>query len=89
MSKKLVKKALDMIKDLAEASYEYEDEEEKAEDEEAQEKKEKKEAEEDDPKLDEDEEDKYEVFWESFGKNIKLGVMEDTVNRMKLAKLLR
>lgn len=38
MSKKLVKKTLDMIKDLAEASYEYEDEEKEASDEETEEK---------------------------------------------------
>jgi len=34
MSKKLVRKTLDMIKDLAEQSYEYEDEEKEANDEE-------------------------------------------------------
>jgi heat shock protein beta len=68
MHKKLVKKTLDMIKDLAEASYEYEDEEEKATDEETEEKKDKKETSDDDEvEIDEDkeeEEDKYDVFWE-------------------------
>jgi len=35
------------------------------------------------------EESKYDIFWENFGKNIKLGVIEDASNRSKLAKLLR
>jgi len=33
--------------------------------------------------------DKYAAFWEQYGKNIKLGVIEDSSNRSKLSKLLR
>jgi heat shock protein beta len=32
---------------------------------------------------------KYEKFWHTFGKNIKLGIIEDSSNRNSLSKLLR
>eukprot|EP00197_Chlamydomonas_leiostraca_P015628 CAMPEP_0202868906 /NCGR_PEP_ID=MMETSP1391-20130828/11327_1 /ASSEMBLY_ACC=CAM_ASM_000867 /TAXON_ID=1034604 /ORGANISM="Chlamydomonas leiostraca, Strain SAG 11-49" /LENGTH=770 /DNA_ID=CAMNT_0049549131 /DNA_START=140 /DNA_END=2452 /DNA_ORIENTATION=+ len=31
----------------------------------------------------------YKTFWESFGRNLKIGVIEDTENRERLSKLLR
>ncbi|CAF4270348.1 unnamed protein product, partial [Rotaria magnacalcarata] len=31
----------------------------------------------------------YETFWKEYGTNIKLGVIEDSANRTRLAKLLR
>lgn len=35
------------------------------------------------------EDDKYPAFWAEYSTNIKLGVIEDTANRTRLAKLLR
>ncbi len=103
MSKKLVRKAIDMLRDLAEESYVYEDEDEDDDEDDdneqlgdtdraAQEDQDgsaAKKADDADEEEEEEEEDKYDLFWSSFGKHIKLGVIEDSSNRQKLAKLLR
>merc|ERR1719221_1207610 len=72
-----------MIKSLADADKKDDDEDE--DDEEDTEEEEKKEVEE----KDDEEESKYEKFWKAFGKYIKMGLIEDSANRTRLAKLLR
>jgi len=80
IGKKLVRKALEMIKKIAEPEDDDEEEEEEGTEEEKKAAAEKKLA---------DKEEKYNKFWKHFGKNIKMGIIEDTSNRSKLAKLLR
>jgi heat shock protein beta len=71
MGKKLVRKALEMLRKLANKSNDDDDDEDD-EDEDGEKKA-----------------DEYLTFWKEFGKNLKLGVIEDSANRSKLTKLLR
>lgn len=89
MSKKLIRKAIEMIRSIAEEDEEEdEDDDEENEDSTTEEESEDK-KDDDEEKKDEEDGDKYAKFWKSFGKNVKLGVIEDASNRSKLAKLLR
>ncbi|GMH34447.1 hypothetical protein BSKO_02281 [Bryopsis sp. KO-2023] len=74
IKKKLIRKALDMLKKLAES--EEKEEEDDYEDEE-------------DKKKEAGGEGKYVKFWQEYGKALKMGIMEDSNNRGRLSKLLR
>jgi len=82
ISKKLVRKILELMKKLAkegdgDEEDEDKDDEEKSADKEKEEKKDKK-----------DEESTWSKFWKEFNKNLKMGCYEDDSNRSKLSKLL-
>merc|ERR1712196_417093 len=88
ISKKLVRKILELMKKLAkEEDSGDDDEDEEKEDEEEGEEKEKKEEEEKKDKK--DEESGWAKFYKEFAKNLKMGCYEDDSNRSKLSKLLR
>jgi len=84
IQRRLVRKVLDMIRRLAVAEDdelpESKDDMSETEKEELEKKKEEKKKE---------LQDRYVKFWEQFGKNVKLGIIEDAGNRNKLAKLAR
>merc|ERR1712166_1611087 len=85
ISKKLVRKILELMKKIAkeeDSDEEDEDEEKEDGDEEEKEKKEEKA----DKK---DEESSWTKFYKEFAKNLKMGCYEDDSNRSKLSKLLR
>merc|ERR1712157_128812 len=82
ISKKLVRKVLELMKKLAKEGdgddeEEKEEDDEKAGDSEKEEKKDKK-----------DDESTWLKFWKEFNKNLKMGCYEDDSNRSKLSKLL-
>ena len=87
MGKKIVRKAIEMIKKLAEEGEVKEAAEEKEASEQATETTEAT-TEQTETKTEEDNAN-YIELWEQFGKSLKIGVIEDSANRNKLARLLR
>jgi HSP90 family molecular chaperone len=85
IKRKLVRKALMMFQDIAENDKKLEKEKEgKKED--ADEEKKEEESHEGGKKL---KDIMFPKFWEEFGKNLRLGMIEDGTNRARLTKLLR
>mmetsp|Transcript_114 Transcript_114/g.210 ORF Transcript_114/g.210 Transcript_114/m.210 type:complete len:813 (-) Transcript_114:844-3282(-) len=78
ITKKLVRKVLELLKKMSKDSEDDKDDDEEEEGEEKKEKKEKK-----------DGESHYDIFYKEFGKNLKMGCYEDDANRSKISKLLR
>merc|ERR1712139_218371 len=88
ISKKLVRKVLELMKKLAKEDDSGESDDE--EDEEKEEKKDDEEKEEKEEKEDKkDEESTWSKFYKEFAKNLKMGCYEDDSNRSKISKLLR
>merc|ERR1712084_56378 len=83
ISKKLVRKVLELMKKLAKEGDGDDEEEEKDEEEDKEDKEEKEEK-----KDKKDEETTWQKFWKEFNKNLKMGCYEDDSNRSKISKLL-
>ncbi|XP_024030256.1 endoplasmin homolog [Morus notabilis] len=75
IKKKLIRKALDMIRKLADEDPDESNDKDKKDVEKSSDDDEKR--------------GQYTKFWNEFGKSIKLGIIEDATNRNRLAKLLR
>jgi len=83
ISKKLVRKVLELMKKIAKEEETGDDEDEDEEEKDDDEKEEKE------VKKDKDEESTWAKFYKEFNKNLKMGCYEDDSNRSKLSKLLR
>merc|ERR1712139_405453 len=87
ISKKLVRKVLELMKKLAKEEDSGDDDDEEKDDDD--EKKEEGDAKEEEKKDKKDEDSTWSKFWKEFNKNLKMGCYEDDSNRSKLSKLLR
>jgi len=75
MRKKITKKVLEMLRQLADPKAEEEEKDDKDEA--------------DDIEVVTDSANSYDKFWEAYGKSLKLGVIDDKFNKKKLEPLLR
>jgi len=89
ISKKLVRKVLELMKKLSKEEESGDDDEEKDDEEEKEEKKDEKKEDAEEKKDKKDEESTWAKFYKEFNKNLKMGCYEDDSNRSKISKLLR
>jgi len=89
ISKKLVRKVLELMKKLAKEDDSGEEDDEKEEEKEDEEKKDEAKEEKEEKKDKKDEESTWSKFYKEFAKNLKMGCYEDDSNRSKISKLLR
>merc|ERR1719191_1624177 len=87
ISKKLVRKVLELMKKLAKEDESGSDDDD--EDGEEKEEKEEKDEEEEEKKDKKEGDSTWSKFWKEFKKNLKMGCYEDDSNRSKISKLLR
>merc|ERR1712100_729826 len=88
ISKKLVRKVLELMKKLSKEEESGDDDDEEK-DEEEEKKEESKNEEKEEKKDKKDEESTWAKFYKEFNKNLKMGCYEDDSNRSKISKLLR
>jgi heat shock protein beta len=88
ISRKLVRKTLEMIRKLAEADEEEDSDEDESDDNVDKEESSSEDEDEKERRM-EEKKAKYDDFYKEFGKNIKLGIVDDAQNRVKLAELSR
>merc|ERR1711934_1016735 len=89
ISKKLVRKVLELMKKLAKEEEGEDDDDEKEEGGDDKKEKEEEKADEEKKEKKDDDEKSWTKFWKQFNKNLKMGCYEDDSNRSKLSKLLR
>jgi len=86
ISKKVTRKALDLLRQLADAEEDDEDSDDDSDEDDEEKDEEAEKAKEEEKKKNAA---KYQNFWKEFGRSIKLGVIEDSKNKKKLLNLLR
>merc|ERR1712096_352567 len=91
MGKKLTRKVIDMLRELAEPSEKLTEDEDDDDEEGEEGEKEvvEKEAGEEEKKKQESMKQQYQELWKLYASNVKFGLIQDPANRSKLATLVR